>query len=83
MAKFILSLLKGWIFHLLNCIKIFNAKNKMKWFKSNMESVAILIITFMAIVILYFGRGQFATDYTVPRFKAPPYCGESSKLPCK
>jgi hypothetical protein len=83
MAKFILALFKGWIFHLKNCTGIFKADNKIDWFKNNMESVSILIITLTALIILYFGQGQLASDYTIPRFKTPPLCGENSKLPCK
>ena len=82
MIKFVLFLFKGWFFHLKNCAGIFGAPNKMDWFLNNMESVAILLITFMALVILYFGQGQLASDYTIPRFKAPPLCGKNSKLPC-
>ena len=82
MVKFILSLFHSWLFHLRNCTQLIKAEKKKEWFVNNMESVAILVLTIMGVVILLAGSGQLSSDYTVPRFKSVPWCGENSQIPC-
>lgn len=83
MVDFLKYIVTRWVFHLKNSYGFFKSTEKAKWLSDNIVSVYVLFMTVFAISLIYMTYGQSAKDYTIPRYKAPSYCGENSKLPCK